>query len=124
MARPIPGLRVADVANPYVSKAQRKDRAAEAARNRKIKWALGGGAALVVLLVVLYLAVFPGPSSSSSQSSGQLVAGHLKLVEGKIQDLAALIADPTTPATDKVRLQNEMKALEKQRDELKKRLGT
>jgi hypothetical protein len=111
------------MANPYVSNAQRKERAAVVARNRKIKWALGGGAALVVLLVVLYLTVFSGPSGSS-QSSGQLVAGHLTLVEGKIQDLAALIADPTTPATDKVRLQNDMKALEKQRDELKKRLGT
>jgi Tfp pilus assembly protein PilN len=111
------------VAIPYVSNAQRKERAAVAARTRKIKWALGGGAALVVLLVVLCLTVFSRPSSST-QSSGQLVAGHLVLVEGKIQDLAALIADPTTPATDKVRLREDLKVLEKQRDELKKRLGT
>jgi hypothetical protein len=67
-------------ANPYVSKAQRKERAAVVARNRKIKWAIGGGAALVVLLVVLCLIVFSGPSSST-QSSGQLVADHLVLVE-------------------------------------------
>jgi hypothetical protein len=40
-----------------------------------------------------------------------------------IQDLAALIADPSTPAADKVRLQKEMKELEKGRDELKNKLG-
>jgi hypothetical protein len=122
MARPIPGLRVADVANPYVSKAQRKDRAAEAARNRKIKWALGGGVALVVLLVVLYLTVFSGPSSSS-QSAERLATDHLKLVEKQIQDRAAALADSATPAADKVNVQKEMKELEKRRDELKKQSG-
>jgi hypothetical protein len=122
MARPIPGLRVADVANPYESKAQRKDRAEEAARNRKIKWAIGGGTALVVLLVVLFFTVFSGPSRSS-QSAEQLVTGHLTLVEGQIQGRAALIADPATPAADRVTLQKEMKELEKRRDELKKQLG-
>jgi Tfp pilus assembly protein PilN len=110
------------VENLYVSNAQRKKRAAEVARNRRIKWAVGGAAALVVLLVVLYFTVFSGPSSSS-QSSEQLMTGHLILVEGKIHDLAALIADPATPAADKVRLQKEIKELEKGRDELKKKLG-
>jgi hypothetical protein len=122
MARPIPGLRVADVANPYVSKAQREERAVEAARNRKIKWAVGGGAALVVLFAVLYFTVFKGPSSSS-QSAEQLMTGHLILVEGQIQGRATLINDPATPAADRVNLQKEMKELEKRRDELKKQLG-
>jgi Tfp pilus assembly protein PilN len=119
---PDPGLRVADVANPYESKAQRTERAAVVARNRKIKWAVGGAAALVVLLVVLYVTVFSRPSSSP-QSSEQLMAGHLILIEGQIQSRVTLIADPTTPAADKVRLQNEVKALEKGRDDLKKQLG-
>jgi len=110
------------VANPYVSKAQRKIRAAEVNRNRRITWAVGGAAVLVVLFVVLYFTVFSGPSNSS-QSFEQLVTGHLVLVEGQIQDYAKLIADPATTAADRVNFQKKMKALEKQRDELRKQLG-
>jgi hypothetical protein len=119
MARHVPGMRL-DVKNPYESKEKRKEREAEARKNRKIKWAIGGGGALVVLLAVLYFTVFTGSGTSSSQ---YLATDHLKLVEKQIQDCAAALADPATPAADKAKLQKDLKDLEKHRDELKMQSG-
>jgi len=116
VARPTPGPRLADVRNPYESREKRKEREAEARKNRKLKWALGGVAALVILLAVLYVTIFSGPRTPSPDT---MAAENLKLIEKGIQDRDAALADPNTSAADKATLQREKKELEKRRDELK-----
>jgi hypothetical protein len=115
-------MRLADVSTPYESKAKKQERAAEAARNRRLTWYGGGGVlALLAIVAGLYFTVFSGKGATDALPQEQKDVDNLKYLDQRLNDLNSLIADPALSAAEKAQHQKEKKAIEKDRDDLLKK---
>jgi hypothetical protein len=110
------------VSDPYESSARKKERAEEAARNRRLTWYFGGGIGLVAVAAVLYFTLFSGPKAGESPLSvDQHDAANMKFLDKRLSELNTLLTDATISASEKAGYQKEKKVLEKERDELLKK---
>ncbi|HEY2787429.1 MAG TPA: hypothetical protein VGJ05_20910 [Fimbriiglobus sp.] len=117
---------MSDRSDKLLSPAIRKEREAEAARNRKIKIYLGGGLLLVVIVVSIIFFSGSGSDSGSQTKNGELApdaaeAATLSSIEGMIADGDTYVNDPNASAGEKARWKKDRVRLEKQRDEILKK---